>query len=142
MDLLGPYSRSEIIFLEKKSKKVVRTNNPPWLVNCVIYVKIWNFRLNIGRITPAVNLLTLKLFPKNFVADNSAPLIFPMSLCEKVPFWLFCGIRQSVAFVVFVAFWGTTMLFFKKFKIRAFRKVYGLWGYSLPIKTYVRLKFG
>ena len=107
-----------------------------------IYVKIWNFRLNIGRITSAVNLLTLKLFPKNFAENNSAPLIFATSLCEKVRFWLFCGIRQSVAFVVFVAFWGTTMLFFKKFKIRAFRKVYGLWGYSLPIKTYVRLKFG
>ena len=63
-------------------------------------------------------------------------------LCEKARFWPNVGIRQSVAFVVFVAFWGTTMLFFKKLKIRAFRKVYGLWGYSLPIKTYVRLKFG
>ena len=107
-----------------------------------IYVKIWNFGLNIGRITPAVNLLTLKLFPKNLFANNSAPLIFATSLCEKARFWLYVGIWQSVAFVVFVAFWGTTMLFFKKFKIRAFRKVYGLWGYSLPIKTYVRLKFG
>ena len=106
-----------------------------------IYVKIWNFRLNIGRITSAMYLLTLKVFPKNFDADNSAPLIFATSLCEKARFWLYVGIWQSVAFVVFVAFWGTTMLFFKKFKIRAFRKVYGLWGYSLPIKTYVRLKF-
>ena len=107
-----------------------------------IYVKIWNFRLNIGRITSAVNLLTLKLFPKNFAVNNSSPLIFATSLCEKVRFWLFCGIRQSVAFVVFVAFWGTTMLFFKKFKLRASRKVYGLWGYSLPLETYMRLKFG
>ena len=87
-------------------------------------------------------LLTLKVFLKNFVANNSAPLIFATSLCEKARFWLNLGIKQSVAFVVFVAFWGTTMLFFKKFKFRAFRKVYGLWGYSLPIKTYVRLKFG
>ena len=107
-----------------------------------IYVKISNFRLNIGRITSAMYLLTLKLFPKNFAADNSAPLIFATSLCKKARFWLYVGIWQSVAFVVFVAFWGTTMLFFKKFKIRAFRKVYGLWGYSLPIKTYVRLKLG
>ena len=106
-----------------------------------IYVKISNFRPNIGRITSAIYLLTLKLFQKNLFANNSAPLIFATSLCEKARFWLYVGIRQSVAFVVFVAFWGTTMLFFKKFKIRAFRKVYGLWGYSLPIKTYVRLKF-
>ena len=107
-----------------------------------IYVKISNFRPNIGRITSAIYLLTLKLFPKNFAVNNSTPLIFATSLCEKARFWLYVGIWQSVAFVVFVAFWGTTMLFFKKFKIRAFRKVYGLWGYSLPIKTYVRLKFG
>ena len=71
-------------------------------------------------------LLTLKVFPKNFAVNNSAPLIFATSLCEKARFWLYVGMRQSVAFVVFVAFWGTTMLFFKKFKIRAFRKVYGL----------------
>ena len=50
-----------------------------------------------------------------------------------------CG--QSVAFVVFVAFWGTTMLFFKKFKIRVFRKVYGLWGYLQPLRNYGRFKF-
>ena len=87
-------------------------------------------------------LLTLKVFPKNFVVNNSALLIFATSLCEKARFWLYVGMRQSVAFVVFVAFWGTTMLFFKKFKIRAFRKVYGLWGYSLPLETYMRLKFG
>ena len=86
-------------------------------------------------------LLTLKVFPKKFAVDNSAPLIFATSLCEKARFWLNVGMRQSVAFVVFVAFWGTTMLFFKKLKIRAFRKVYGLWGYSLPIKACVRLKF-
>ena len=87
-------------------------------------------------------LLTLKLFWNQFVVNNSVPLIFATPFCENARFWLYVGIGQSVAFVVFVAFWGTTMLFFKKFKIRAFRKVYGLWGYSLPIKTYVRLKFG
>ena len=107
-----------------------------------IYVKFSNFRPNIGRITSAMYLLTLKVFPKKFAVNNSAPLIFATSLCEKARFWLYLGLRKSVAFVVFVAFWGTTMLFFKKFKIRAFRKVYGLWGYSLPIKTYARLKFG
>ena len=106
------------------------------------YVKIWNFRLIIGRIISAMDLLVLKLFPKNFDADNSALLIFATSFCEKARFWLYVGIRQSVAFVVFVAFWGTTMLFFKKLKVRAFRKVYGLWGYSLPLETYGRLKFG
>ena len=37
--------------------------------------------------------------------------------------------HKSVVFVAFVAFLGTTMLFFKKYEIRAFRKVYGLWGY-------------
>ena len=92
--------------------------------------------------TSAMDLLTLKLFWNNFAENNSAPLIFATPLYEKARFWLYVGIWQSVAFVVFVAFWGTTMLFFKKSKIRAFRKVYGLWGYSLPIKTYVRLKFG
>ena len=88
-----------------------------------------------------MDLLVLKLFPKNFVADNSALLIFATSFCEKTQFWLFGGIRQSVAFVAFVAFWGTTMLFFKKLKVRAFRKIYGLWGYFLPLETYGRLKF-
>ena len=40
MDLLGPYSRSEIAFLEKKSKKVAPTRkSPPWLADCVIYVR-------------------------------------------------------------------------------------------------------
>ena len=87
-------------------------------------------------------LLTLKVFPKNFSADNSAPLIFATSLCEKARFWLKVGMRQSVAFVVFVAFWGTTMLYFKKFKIMAFRKVYVSWGYFLPVESYLRLKFG
>ena len=71
-------------------------------------------------------LLALKVLPKNFAANNSAPLIFATSLCEKVRFWLYVVMRQSVAFVVFVAFLGITMLFFKKFKIRAFGKVYGL----------------
>ena len=33
MDVLGPYSRSEIVFLEKKSKKVASTNNPTPLVS-------------------------------------------------------------------------------------------------------------
>ena len=56
-------------------------------------------------------LLTLKVFPKNFAANNSAPLIFATSLGEKARFWLYVGMRQSVAFVVFVAFLGTTMLF-------------------------------
>ena len=92
---------------------------------------------NIGHV-----FIDTESLSKNFFANNSAPLIFATPLCEKARFCLYVGIRQSVAFVVFVAFWGTTMLFFKKFKIRAFRKVYGLWGYSLPIKTYVRLKFG
>ena len=89
-----------------------------------------------------MDLLTLKLFWNQFAVDNSAPLIFATSFCEKARFWLYVGIRQSVAFVVFVAFWGTTMLFFKKLKVRAFRKVYGLWGYFLPLKSYVLLKSG
>ena len=71
-------------------------------------------------------LLTLKVFPKNFAVNNSAPLIFATSLCKKARIWLYVGMRQSVAFVVFVAFLGTTMLFFENVKIRAFRKVYGL----------------
>ena len=50
------------------------------------------------------------------------------------------NISQSVAFVVFVAFLGTTMLIFEKFKIWAFRKVYGLWGYLQPVKSYGALK--
>ena len=37
MDTQGPYSRSEIVILEKKSKKVANTSNPPWLADCVIY---------------------------------------------------------------------------------------------------------
>ena len=70
-------------------------------------------------------------------------------LCKRIRNLDFALIRpiqarliSSVAFVAFVAFWGTTMLFFKKFKLRAFRKVYGSWGYSLPLETYMRLKFG
>ena len=49
--------------------------------------------------------------------------------------------HKSVVFVAFVAFWGTTMLFFKKYEVRDFRKVYGLWGYLQPLKRYSRLKF-
>ena len=92
--------------------------------------------------TSAMDLLVFKLFPKNLDDDHSALSLFATSFCEKTQFWLFGGIGQSVAFVVFVAFWGTTVLFFKKLKVRAFRKVYGLWGYSLPLETYMRLKFG
>ena len=32
------------------------------------------------------------------------------------------------------------MLIFEKFKIWAFRKVYGLWGYLQPVKSYGALK--
>ena len=53
--------------------------------------------------------------------------VFGVPGAQKRLFW------KSVAFVAFVAFLGTTMLFFEKFKVRAFRKVYGLWGY-LQIK--------
>ena len=82
--------------------------------------------------------MALKDFPKNLFANNSPSLIFATPFCKKLRFWQNCGIRQSVAFVAFL---GTTMLFFEKFKVRAFRKVYGLWGYFQPLKSYITLKF-
>ena len=37
--------------------------------------------------------------------------------------------------------WGTTVSFFKKFKLSAFRKVYGLWTYFQPVRSYHHFKF-
>ena len=59
------------------------------------------------------------------MVNNSAPLIFVTPLCEKARFWLYVGMEQSVAFVVFVAFWGTTMLFFKSSKLGLSEKYMG-----------------
>ena len=69
------------------------------------------------------------MFPNKNAADIShsfAPDVKSLVVgpgAEKRFFWL------SVALVVLVAFLGTTMLFYEKFKIRTFRKVYGLRGY-------------
>ena len=82
-----------------------------------------------------------ELFPeKNPGLNGYSSLIFlnfckNSSKCENRLF------STSVVFVVFVAFLGTMVLFFKKSNIRAFRKVYGLWGYLQPLKSYGRFKF-
>ena len=106
-----------------------------------IRVEISADRPEIGRIMLPIPPDTSKLFPKNFGSVCSSSFrrtpknrVFAPRAQNHT-----CG--QSVAFVVFVAFWGTTMLFFKKFKISAFRKVYGLWGYFQPLKSYITLKF-
>ena len=94
-----------------------------------VRVEISADRPEIGRIMLPTLPDTSKLFPNKNVSNNSHsfgrnPKIRVLNPgAQKRLFW------QSVAFVAFVAFLGTTMLFFEKFKIRAFRKVYGLWGY-------------
>ena len=106
-----------------------------------VRVEISADRPEIGRIMLPIPPDTSKFFPKKKV-----------KICSY-SFWRNPKIRvfgpgaqnrlflQSVAFVAFVAFLGTTMLFFEKFKVRAFRKVYGLWGYFQPLKSYITLKF-
>ena len=46
-----------------------------------------------------------------------------------------CKKRAQIAYlgysVAFVAFWGTTMLFFEKYEIIAFRKVYVLKSFKI-----------
>ena len=106
-----------------------------------VRVEISADRPEIGRIILPDPRKTPKLFSENFgVVRSSSFRRTPKNRvfaprAQNHP----CG--QSVAFVAFVAFWGTTMLFFKKFKISAFRKVYGLWGYFQPLKSYITLKF-
>ena len=104
-------------------------------------VEISADRPEIGRIMLPIPPDTSKLFPpKNVVIcsysfrRNPKIRVFGPGAQNRL-FW------QSVAFVAFVAFLGTTMLFFEKFKVRAFRKVYGLWGYFQPLKSYMTLKF-
>ena len=106
-----------------------------------IYGRNRYLRPNIGQIilwTPPGNH---KLFLIKNVVDISYSFLRNPKICVLTPraqkrrFWL------SVVFVAFVAFLGTTMLFFEKFKVKAFRKVYGLWGYFQPLKSYITLKF-
>ena len=83
---------------------------------------------------------TSKLFPKKKEHVNSGLLPTCLKKRDFAPKPQKRNISQSVAFVVFVAFLGTTMLIFEKFKIWAFGKVYGLWGYLQPVKSYGALK--
>ena len=91
-----------------------------------VRVEISADRPGIGRIMLPPPPDTSELFPNKNVLVISHSLgrnpkirVFGPGAQNRI-FW------QSVAFVAFVAFLGTTMLFFEKFKVRAFRKVYGL----------------
>ena len=106
-----------------------------------VRVEISADRPEIGRIMLSTPPDTSKLFPNKKKAicsysfgRNPKIRVFGSGAQNRL-FW------SSVAFVAFVAFLGTTMLFFEKFKVRAFRKVYGLWGYFQPLKNYIILKF-
>ena len=106
-----------------------------------VRVEISADRPEIGRIIRPDPRKTSKLFPKNFGSVCSSSFRRTPKNRIFAPWAQNHSRGQSVAFVAFVAFWGTTMLFFKKFKISAFRKVYGLWGYFQPLKGYITLKF-
>ena len=93
-----------------------------------------------GRISAGTYSYTPWPFPKKMGPIRSGYLQNAIGICDPTLFSQNSVFWQSVAFVAFVAFWGTTMLFFGKFNIRAFRKVYGLWGYLQPIKSYLTLK--
>ena len=117
-------SRTNFEKIEKKSHFL-----DFWLVgHHNVRVEISADRPEIGRIIWPDPRKTSKLFPKKKVNICSSSFrrtpknrVFAPRAQNHT-----CG--QIVAFVVFVAFWGTTMLFFKKFKIKAFKKymVYGV----------------
>ena len=106
-----------------------------------VRVEISADRPEIGRIMLPTPPDISKLFSEKNVVICSDSFRRNPKICVFGPeapnrlFW------ESVTFVAFVAFLGTTMLFFEKFKVRAFRKVYGLWGYFQPLKSYITLKF-
>ena len=82
-----------------------------------ILAGILDFRPNIGRIMAGTPQPSLKLFQKKMAHIRSEYLRNPIKICDFGPKSENGNIAQSVAFVVFVAFLGTTMLTFQKFKI-------------------------
>ena len=83
-------------------------------------IKIRSFMVCMTQITPEINEITLNLFPKSFPPSSNE--YFKIYLKKSI-FWKFQKndhFFSSVVFVVFVAFWGTTMLFFQKYDISAF----------------------
>ena len=103
-------------------------------------VEILIIRPIIGQIVAGTPQNTSWLFPEKMEEDNSGLLLTYPKKRDFVSKSQKSNITQSVAFVVFVAFLGTTMLIFEKFKTLAFRKVYGLWVYLKPVKSYGALK--
>ena len=89
-------------------------------------VEILIIRPIIGQIVAGTPPNTSWLFPKKMEHVNSGLLPNYLKKRDFVSKSQKSNITQSVAFVVFVAFLGTTMLIFEKSKTRAFRKVYGL----------------
>ena len=82
-----------------------------------------------------------ELFPeKNPGLNGYASLIF-LNFCKDSSKFDNRIFPKCVVFVVFVAFFGYHGVVFTKSSIRAFRKVYGLWGYIQPLKSYGRFKF-
>ena len=101
-----------------------------------VRVEISADRPEIGRIMLPTPPDTSKLFP----SKNAVVISQSFGRNPKFVFWVL-GVKKRLFFVAFIALLGTTMLFFEKFKIRAFRKVYGLWDYFQPLKSYITLKF-
>ena len=100
-----------------------------------------DFPAEIGQKMFGIHFLTSKPFSKKMPPNGSDYFPTYTKKCDHCTFPRKCTFWKSVVFVAFVAFWGTTMLFFKKFKVRAFRKVYGLWFNFQPLKSYITLNF-
>ena len=82
----------------------------------------------------------------NFLQKNSSTFVRAHSGGILKFVFLVLGLKiayfgKVLRLLLLLRFLGTTMLFFEKFKVRAFRKVYGLWGYFQPLKSYITLKF-
>ena len=91
--------------------------------------KIRSFRPNIGRkmMWPGFNPPGLFL-KKNAQAYRTSFGLYP-EIRIFDPGTQKCLFSHVADFLGTCHFLGTTIPMFKKFKIRAFRKVYGLWGY-------------
>ena len=98
-------------------------------------VEILIIRPIIGQIVAGTPPNTSWLFPEKMEHVNSGLLLTYLKKRDFVSKSQKRNIPQSVAFVAFGAFLGTTMLIFEKPKTKAFRKVYGLYGYLQPVKS-------
>ena len=84
----------------------------------------------IGQISPGTNFYESSPFPKKMGPVRSGLSLTYSKICGYMPNPENCIFCWSVVFVVFVAFLGNTMLFFKKFEIWTFSQYIHCWANS------------